>query len=90
MKELRQGSAAEAGMVPERVEHIRALAKGWVEDGSRRLRHRMRVTDRQQPVQCRMLGRFAGTRIEPLTFMRADWTGSLPPCRAFIVACWIV
>jgi CubicO group peptidase (beta-lactamase class C family) len=33
MKELRPGSAAEAGMVPERVEHIRALAKGWVEDG---------------------------------------------------------
>jgi CubicO group peptidase (beta-lactamase class C family) len=34
MAELREGSAAEAGMVPELVERIRALAKSWVEDGT--------------------------------------------------------
>ncbi len=33
MTELRAGSAAEAGMLPERVERIRALAKSWVEQG---------------------------------------------------------
>jgi CubicO group peptidase (beta-lactamase class C family) len=34
MTELREGSAAEAGMVPERTERIRALARSWVEDGT--------------------------------------------------------
>jgi CubicO group peptidase (beta-lactamase class C family) len=34
MTELRQGSAAEAGMVPERVERIRALARSWVDEGT--------------------------------------------------------
>jgi CubicO group peptidase (beta-lactamase class C family) len=34
MTELRVGSAAEAGLLPERVERIRALAKSWVEDGT--------------------------------------------------------
>jgi CubicO group peptidase (beta-lactamase class C family) len=32
MKELRDGTAAEVGMVPERVAHIRARANSWVED----------------------------------------------------------
>ena len=34
MTELHEGSAVEAGMLPERIEHIRALAKRWVEQGS--------------------------------------------------------
>jgi CubicO group peptidase (beta-lactamase class C family) len=33
MTELREGSAADAGMLPERIERVRALAKGWVEQG---------------------------------------------------------
>ncbi len=33
MAELRAGSAVEAGMLPERIERIRALAKSWVEQG---------------------------------------------------------
>ncbi len=33
MTELRAGSAIEAGMGPERIDHIRALATGWVEQG---------------------------------------------------------
>ena len=33
MTELREGSAAEAGMIPERIAHIRSLARGWVEQG---------------------------------------------------------
>jgi hypothetical protein len=34
MTELREGSAAEAGMEPGRVERVHALAKGWGEDGT--------------------------------------------------------
>jgi CubicO group peptidase (beta-lactamase class C family) len=34
MTELHEGSAVEAGMVPERIEHIRTLAKSWVEQGA--------------------------------------------------------
>ncbi len=33
MTELREGSAAQAGMLPERVERVRALAKSWVDNG---------------------------------------------------------
>jgi CubicO group peptidase (beta-lactamase class C family) len=34
MKELHEGRAIEAGMLPERVARLRALAKSWVEDGT--------------------------------------------------------
>ena len=34
MAELREGSAVEAGMLPERIDRIRTLAKSWVEQGS--------------------------------------------------------
>jgi len=33
MAELHEGSAVEAGMLPDRIERIRGLAKGWVEQG---------------------------------------------------------
>jgi CubicO group peptidase (beta-lactamase class C family) len=33
MTELREGSAAQAGMLPERIERVRILAKSWVERG---------------------------------------------------------
>jgi CubicO group peptidase (beta-lactamase class C family) len=33
MAELREGTAAEAGMLPDRIEHIRTLARDWVERG---------------------------------------------------------
>jgi CubicO group peptidase (beta-lactamase class C family) len=33
MMELREGTAAEAGMLPDRIEHLRALARGWLERG---------------------------------------------------------
>jgi CubicO group peptidase (beta-lactamase class C family) len=34
MKELHEGRAIEAGMVPERIEYIRALARSWIADGT--------------------------------------------------------
>jgi CubicO group peptidase (beta-lactamase class C family) len=33
MTELREGRAAQAGMLPERIERVRALARSWVENG---------------------------------------------------------
>ena len=33
MSELRAGSPAEAGMLPERIERVRDLCAGWVKSG---------------------------------------------------------